>query len=109
MRVRYFSAHTNCSAVFFEAESPDDGVLRIYGTVTMDGAAIEATVSLSGADSFSVVVIDSNYGFPTLKPGRYRVTPSQPGVIFTPASQDVELTNGISDQVVNFAGTRIGG
>lgn len=109
MRVRYFSAHTNCSAVFIEAESPDDGVLRIYGKVTVAGAAIEATVTLSGADSFTVVVIDSGYGFPTLKPGRYRVTPSQPGVIFTPASQDVELTNGISAQVVNFAGIRIGG
>ncbi len=103
MRIRYFSSRVNCATAFLEAESPDDGTLRIYGKVTVDGGgASEATVTLSGDDSFAVVAMDGTYGIPTLRPGSYRVTPDQPGVVFTPPYQDVNLTTGYA--VVNFEG-----
>ena len=107
-RIRYFSAHINCLAAFLEAESPDDGTLKIYGEVTVTGSAVQngATVTLSGDDSFETVAY-GNYGFPTLKPGRYRVTPSQPGVNFTPLYQDVDLTSGITAIEINFSGVTV--
>lgn len=108
MRVRYFSAHVNCAAAFLEAESPDDGTLKIYGTVKVDKeGAGQTTVTLSGDDSFAVIVMSGDYGFATLKPGKYRVTPSQPGLVFTPLYQDVDLTSGISATEINFNGVTV--
>lgn len=108
MRIRYFSALVNTSTAFLEAESPDDGTLKICGEVEVNGkGAEEATVILSGDDSFMVVAMDGDYGFATLKPGRYRVTPYQPGVVFTPLYQDVDLTNSISATKIDFSGVTV--
>ncbi len=108
VRMRYFSGHINCFTAFVEAESPDDGTLSIYGSVNVDDNTVKfgATVTLSGDDSFETVAY-GNYGFPTLKPGRYRVTPYQQGVVFTPPYQDIELTTGYA--AVNFSGTTVPG
>lgn len=108
VRIRYFSSHINCFAAFLEAESPDDGTLKIFGKVTVTGDAVSnaATVTLSGDDSFETVAY-TDYGFPTLNPGKYRVTPYQPGVLFTPLYQDVDLTSGISATEINFSGVRL--
>ena len=103
-RIRYFSAHINCFAAFLEAESPDDGALCIYGTIKVDGLLYAgATITLSGDDSFETVAY-GQYGFPTLKPGRYRVTPTQTGVVFTPRYQEVVLTDITPPAVLDFTG-----
>lgn len=108
VRIRYFSACINCFAAFLEAESPDDGTLVIHGSVTVDYNSVNngATVTLSGDDSFATVAY-GKYGFPTLKPGRYRVTPAQTGVLFTPRYQDVVLTDTTSPAVLDFSGVTI--
>ena len=106
MRIRYFSATVNCHNAYLEAESPDDGTLRIYGKVEGAGDfGNGATITLSGDDSFETISIDRMYGFSALKPGRYRLTPYKPGILFSPLYQDVNLTTGYA--VVNFSGVVI--
>ena len=103
MRIRYFSAGVNYRNEYLEAESADDGNLKIYGQVSVDGAAGSwISVLLSGDDSFESIATGGWHGFSALKAGHYRVTPDQPGVLFTPPYQEVNLTTGYA--VVNFAG-----
>ena len=108
MRIRYFSAGVNSHNAYLEAESPGDGSLKMYGSVKVDGGdLIGTTITLSGDDSFEAVCIGSDYGFSTLKPGHYRLTPYKPGILFTPLYQDVNLTAGYA--VVNFSGIALDG
>lgn len=107
MRIRYFSAGVNCHNAYLEAESPDVGTLKIYGKVQVNAAdSSTTTVTLSGSDTFEVITYAGDYGFPALKPGTYRLTPYQPGVVFTPLYQDIDLTSEISGIVVNFSGVK---
>ena len=94
MRIRYFSALVNTSAVFMEASSPGDGELSIVGHVTVDGkAAADAIVTLSGAYDFATSTSSGKYAFQALKPGNYRLTPTQPGITFNPPFRDLVVDN----------------
>ena len=62
-----------------------------------------ATVALSGTLNATTTADSSgNYQFSGLVNGTYTVTPSNPGVSFTPASQNITI-NGLSKLNVNFS------
>ena len=97
MRIRYFSARSNCSAQFIEGRAPGDGDLAITGSITVGGeggtATEHVTLTLTGADHFAVNPVSGVYAFQALDPGAYRVTPSLSGVTFTPPYQDLTLAD----------------
>ena len=71
----------------------------ISGTITGGGGA---TVTLSGAASATVTANSSgNYSFSGLANGSYTVTPTESGVVFTPANASVTV-NGSNITGVNF-------
>jgi C1A family cysteine protease len=93
MRIRYFSALVNSNAVFIEASSPGDGERTIMGSVVVDGTGSgKAILTLTGADTFATASSGGRYVFQALKPGSYLLTPTQPGVIFTPSFLEIEIT-----------------
>ncbi len=105
MRIRYFSCFVNTTAAYFQAESPSDGTLRICGTVDAPSTDYNTVVTLSGDDNFSCVVFYGNFGFATLRPGRYLVTPSNPALIFYPAGREITLTDADAPLVI-FSGKK---
>ena len=111
MRIRYFSARSNCCAQFIEGRTPDESDLALSGSITVDGKGGTAcdlvTLTLTGADSFAVNPVNAIYAFQALDPGAYRVTPSLSGASFTPAYQDVTLV-GQSIGKLDFAGRKNG-
>jgi N-acetylneuraminic acid mutarotase len=82
----------------------------ISGTISPVSLVNGATVALSGAatGSTSVDASSGNYTFTNLLAGTYTVTPSNPGVSFTPASQNVSLTVGNAAGVNFIAKTAVG-
>ena len=77
----------------------------ISGSVSATGA--NATLTLSGSATGSTTADASgNYTFTGLLNGTYTVTPSKPGVTFTPTSQNVTV-NGSDVSAVNFTGAQI--
>jgi len=73
----------------------------IFGTISGAGGA-GATVSLTGASSATVIADASgNFAFTGLMNGTYSVSPSQSGFTFTPASQNITVSNA-SVIAVNF-------
>ncbi len=73
--------------------------LSISGTISAGGGA---TVVLSGAASATTTADTSgNYAFTGLLGGSYTVTPTEPGILFTPGTQSVTLS-GTNATQVNF-------
>jgi Domain of unknown function (DUF4082)/Bacterial Ig domain/Carboxypeptidase regulatory-like domain len=76
-------------------------VFTISGTISGTGGN-GATVKLTGASTATVTASTSGaYSFTGLAAGSYTVTPSKTGFLFTPASQNVTLTN--ANATANFA------
>jgi hypothetical protein len=72
---------------------------NISGTVTATGSS--ATINLTGASTAATTADASgNFSFTGLANGTYTVTPTKPGVAFTPTSQSVTVNGG--DQTANF-------
>jgi hypothetical protein len=64
----------------------------ISGTITGTGGA-GATVNLSGTSQATVTADASgNFTFPNVYGGNYTVTPSNPGYVFNPGSQNVSIS-----------------
>ena len=64
----------------------------ISGTITGTGGA-GATVTLSGTSQATVTADASgNFTFPNVYGGNYTVTPSNPGYVFNPGSQNVSIS-----------------
>ena len=62
-----------------------------------------ATIALSGAAATSTgTAVDGSYTFSNLSNGNYTITPSSPGVVFTPASLNITV-NGANATGENFA------
>lgn len=62
-----------------------------------------ATIALSGAAATSTsTAVDGSYSFSNLSNGNYTITPSSPGVVFTPASLNITV-NGANATGENFA------
>jgi hypothetical protein len=80
---------------------PASGTLTISGTITPPATGSGATLTLSGAASSTTTANTSGaYSFQGLLNGTYTVTPSKPGVVFTPTSGSVTLTG--SGMTINF-------
>ncbi len=74
---------------------------NVSGNISGIGGA-GATVTLTGAENFTTTSgASGNYSLSGLVNGTYTITPSNPGVTFTPASQTVTV-NGLSLSNVNF-------
>jgi hypothetical protein len=79
---------------------------NIGGQITGIGGS-GATVALTGGTNAATTTDSAgNYSFAGLVAGTYTITPSNPGVVFTPASQTVTL-NGLSLNNVDFSAAAI--
>ena len=77
-------------------------VYTISGAISGSGAA-GAAISLSGSSTATTTADGSgNYSFPGLLNGSYTVTPTNAGFIFTPASQNITISNA-SNSTVDFS------
>jgi carboxypeptidase family protein len=75
----------------------------ISGTITPTATGAGTTVTLSGAASATATANGSGvYSFSAVADGSYTVTPSKSGYTFTPASQPVTISGGVSATTVNF-------
>ncbi len=111
MRIRYFSARVNCFGAFIEGLVPGESDLAISGALAIDGAGVDildlVTLTLTGADSFAITPVSGEFCFQALDPGSYRVTPTLPGVAFSPPYRELTLA-GKSFTGMEFAGRRNG-
>jgi len=93
-------AGANATGVNFTGQKSTSS-WSISGTIGSGGGA---TVTLSGASSATTTANGSgSYTFSGLVNGSYTVTPTSPGVSFTPTSQQVSV-NGANVTGVNFNG-----
>jgi hypothetical protein len=80
------------------------GRFSISGTISPVSSGTEVTVTLSGASTGTTTTDSSgNYTFSGLANGTYTVTPSQPGLTFSPSSLP-ETVNGANITSANFTG-----
>jgi len=92
----------NLTGVNFTANST--GRFSISGTISPVSSGTEVTVTLSGASTGTTTTDSSgNYTFSGLANGTYTVTPSQPGLTFSPSSLP-ETVNGANITSANFTG-----
>ena len=82
---------TSVTGMNFTVNSGSGSGLSISGNISPATAGI--TVSLSGAVSATAVTdSNGNYSFNNLASGDYTITPSAPGVSFSPSSQSATLS-----------------
>lgn len=83
----------NLSLLEVRPPSTATATYSLSGTLTPATLAAGSTVTLSGAANASVTAdAAGNFSFNSLPDGSYIVTPSQSGVVFTPASQPVTIS-----------------
>jgi hypothetical protein len=83
----------NVTAVNFVATAATP-TFSISGTISPASTGAGATVTLSGAASFTTTADASgNFSFTTLPNGPYTLTPSSPTATFSPTSQTVRISN----------------
>lgn len=76
-----------------EVRAAPAGTLTISGIISPSTVGNGATLVLGGAANGTVTANSSGaYVFPNLSNGSYTVTPSKPGVIFSPSTQAVTLS-----------------
>ena len=87
----------------------DDETYKISGKITAGGIALSGvTVTLSGDATMDTTTdINGNYGFGDLPTGKFVVTPSLTGYIFSPTSRQVWL-DGIDAKEFDFTGLGLG-
>jgi hypothetical protein len=94
----------NVTAVNFTATATAQ-TYNISGTISLTAGGSGSTVTLSGAASATTTTSSSgSYTFTGLANGIYTVTPSNPGYIFNPTSQNVTIS-GSNATGVNFTAT----
>jgi len=71
------------------------------GTVPVVGATVTLTNQLGSTSQ--TLPANPVYVFPSLFPGEYLITPEKPGVVFSPASQLIQIST--TDRTQNFIGT----
>ncbi len=87
---------TNVSVTFSSATQ----TFSLSGTIMGPGAS-GATINVSGTSTASTTSDTAGaYSFPALAKGSYTVTPTKPGVQYTPSSQVIALT---ANATANFA------
>ncbi len=94
---------TSATGVNFTAQA-----VVISGSITPIAIGSGATVTLTGGPGGTVTADSSgNFTFSALPNGNYTVTPSKNGFTFTPASQSVTITGGVSVTGVSFTGQAV--
>ena len=91
--------------LIFVPDSPSPSPLyNISGAISPSSTAAGATLMLAGPVTMSVAADTAgNYSFAGLANGTYTVTPTKPGVVFSPASRTLTI-NG-ANVSANFAAT----
>jgi Carboxypeptidase regulatory-like domain len=88
------------------AETASAAATSIVSGTASGAVAQNVLINLSGLNTGSVLTDSSgNYSFSGLAAGRYAVTPSLAGFIFSPVSIVVTTTSGINAPGINFTAT----